>query len=125
MAGVQWIRLDTTLFENPKLLYLQEDRQHKLIIVHLQGMCYSGRHGLAGYIPKAALRLIDARMAEAAKLVTAGLWSPAPGGWQVNDWEEYQLVDADAQARSDKAKKAANTRWRNARSGGGADDQSA
>lgn len=121
MAGVQWIRLDTTLFENPKFLYLQEDRNHKQIVVHLQAMCYSGRHGLAGYIPKAALRIIGAVPADAAKLVTAGLWSPAPGGWNVNDWDEYQLVDEGAQARKEKAAKAAAKRWENERARKAAD----
>lgn len=121
MAGVQWIRLDTNMFENPKFLYLQEDRGHKLIVVHLQGMCYSGRHGLAGYIPKAALRLIGATAADAAKLVAAQLWSPAPGGWEVNDWAEYQLVDEGAQARKDKATKAATKRWADERARKAAD----
>ena len=115
MAGLKWIRLETTMFENPKLLYLQEDKQHKLIVVHLQGMCYSGRHGLAGYIPKAALRLIGGTSGDANRLVTAGLWTPAPGGWQVNDWDEYQLADEEAAARSEKAQKAAAKRWANER----------
>ncbi|MEW5810290.1 MAG: hypothetical protein AB1925_12635 [Actinomycetota bacterium] len=111
MAGLKWIRLETTMFENPKLLYLQEDKQHKLIVIHLQGMCYSGRHGLAGYIPKAALRLIGATVGDAHKIVEAGLWSPAPGGWNVNDWDEYQLADEEAAKRSEKAQKAATARW--------------
>lgn len=123
MAGVKWLRLDTTMFENPKLLYLQEDKAHKLIVVHLQGMCYSGRHGLAGYIPKVALRLIGATAADAARIVTSGLWSPAPGGWTVNDWDEYQLVDEDAQKRSEKAQRAATARWDKERAKGSSDAQ--
>lgn len=111
MAGVKWIRLETTMFENPKLLYLKEDKQHKAIIVHLEGMCYSGRHGLAGYIPKAALRIIGATVADANRLVTAGLWEPAVGGWQIKDWGEYQLLDEEAAKRSEKAQKAAAARW--------------
>lgn len=99
------------MFENPKLLYLKEDRQFKAVIVHMEGMCYSGRHGLAGYIPKAALRIIGATAADANRLVTAGLWSPAPGGWQINGWDEYQLADDEAQKRSEKAQKAAAARW--------------
>lgn len=121
MAGLKWIRLETTMFENPKLLYLKEDKQHKLVIVHLEGMCYSGRHALAGYIPKAALRIIGATVADANKLVTAGLWSPAPGGWQINGWDEYQLADDESQKRSEKAQKAATARWAKARANGEAD----
>lgn len=111
MAGLKWIRLETTMFENPKLLYLQEDKQYRTVVSYLQGMCYSGRHGLAGFIPKAALRIIGATLADANRLVTEGLWNPAPGGWQINGWDEYQLSNEEAVARSDKAKKAAAARW--------------
>lgn len=111
MAGLKWIRLDTTMFDNPKLLYLQEDKQHRAIVAYLQGMCYSGRHGLAGFVPSAALRIIGATTNDAKHLVNAGLWQPAPGGWEINGWAEYQLSDEEANRRSDKAKKAAAARW--------------
>ena len=111
MAGLKWIRLETTLFENPKLLYLQEDKQYRTIVTYLQSMCYSGRHGLAGYIPKAALRVIGGTLNDASRLVREGLWNPAPGGWCINGWDEYQLSNDEALKRSDKAKKAAAARW--------------
>jgi hypothetical protein len=41
VAGLKWIRLETSMFENPKLLYLQEDKQYRTIVTYLQGMCYS------------------------------------------------------------------------------------
>jgi hypothetical protein len=119
VAGLKWIRLETTMFENPKMLYLKEDKQYKAIVVHLEGMSYSGRHGLAGYMPKAALRIIGATSADMNRLVTAGLWTPAPGGWQVNGWDEYQLADEEAQRRSEKAQKAAAARWAKERQMGG------
>ncbi len=117
MAGLKWIRLETTMFENPKLLYLKEDRQFKAIIVHLEGMCYSGRHALAGYVPKAALRIIGATSADANRLVAEGLWAAVPGGWQVNGWDEYQLADDESQKRSEKAQKAAAARWSKTKNG--------
>lgn len=113
MAGLKWIRLETTMFENPKLLYLQEDKQYRTIVAYLQGMCYSGRHGLAGFIPKAALRILGATTSDATRLVAEGLWNPAPGGWSINGWDEYQLSNDEALRRSDKAKKAAAARWAN------------
>ena len=111
MSGLKWIRLETTMFENPKLLYLQEDKQYRAIVAYLQGMCYSGRHGLAGFVPKAALRVIGAMASDAQRLVTEGLWSPAPGGWEINGWAEYQLANEEATKRSEKAKRAAAARW--------------
>lgn len=111
MAGLKWIRLETTLFENPKLLYLQEDKQYKAIVTHLQGMCYSGRHGLAGFIPKAALRVLGANVTDAKRLVDSNLWSPAAGGWQINGWDEYQVAGIDEQKRRERAQKGAAARW--------------
>lgn len=111
MAGLKWIRLETTMFENPKLLYLKEDKQYKTIVVHLEAMTYSGRHSLAGFVPKAALRVIGATIADANRLVAAALWTPAPGGWDINGWDEFQLANEEANARSEKAKKAAAARW--------------
>ena len=111
MAGLKWIRLETNLFQNPKLLYLQEDKQYRTIVSYVQSMCYSGQHGLAGFIPKAALRVIGATQNDAKRLVAEGLWNPAPGGWQINGWDEYQLSNDEALRRSEKAKKAAAARW--------------
>lgn len=121
MAGLKWIRLETTLFENPKLLYLQEDKQYRTIVTYLQSMCYSGRHGLAGYVPKAALRVIGGTQSDATRLVREGLWHPSPGGWSINGWDEYQLSNDEAVRRSEKAKKAAAARWA-ARNGRDFDD---
>lgn len=111
MSGLKWIRLDTTMFENPKLLYLQEDKQYRTVVTYLQSMCYSGRHGLAGFIPKAALRVIGGTPADATRLMKEGLWHAAPGGWAINGWDEYQLSNEEALRRSEKAKKAAAARW--------------
>lgn len=112
MAGLKWIRIDTQMFENPKLLYLKEDKQYRAIVVHLEGMAYSGRHALAGFIPKAALRVIGATTADANRLVNANLWHIAPGGWQIHDWDEHQLSAEDMQKRRDRAQKGAAVRWK-------------
>lgn len=111
MAGVKWIRLDTQMFENHKLLYLKEDKQFRAIVVHLEAMTYSGRQGLAGFVPKAALRKIDATVKEANILAAAGLWDIAPGGWMIHGWAEYQLSAEDMERRRDRAQKGAAARW--------------
>jgi len=111
VAGLPWIRLQTTMFENPKILNLKEDKQWRAVVAHLEAMTYSGRNGLAGYIPKTAVKLLHITDADVKRLVSEGLWMPAPGGWQINGWEDYQLADAESLARSEKAKKAAAARW--------------
>lgn len=121
MSGVRWIRLDTDMFENPKFLYILEDRQYKTIAIHLQAMCYSGRIGLDGYIPKSALPRLGAVLSDAKKLVTYGLWEPAQGGWQIHGWGEYQATSSEVKARSERARQAAITRWK-PQEGGPMDD---
>lgn len=108
---LNWIRLDTAIFQNPKFLYLADDGHYKAIVIHIEAMCYSARLGLAGYVPKAALRRFGGSSADARRLVEANLWETAPEGWNINDWNEYQLCDPDAVARSQKAKRAAHKRW--------------
>ena len=111
MAGLKWIRNDPQMIENPKLLYLKEDKKYRAIVIHLEGMAYSGRHALAGFIPKAALRIMGATATDAKHLVEAGLWHPAPGGWQIHDWADHQMSADDMEKRSERAQKAAAARW--------------
>lgn len=109
------------MFENPKFLYLKEDRQYKTIVIHIEAMAYSGRHGLGGYVPRAALQILGAVLSDAKKLVTEGLWEPAPGGWQIHGWDEFQLSSDEVKQRHDRAQKAASSRW-NKRNGVPMDD---
>ena len=116
MAGMPWIRLQTSIFDNPKLLNLQADKQYRAIVTHFEAMTYCGRTGLAGYIPKVATaKAISAVPADIDRLVAEGLWSSAPGGWQINGWSDYQVSDDEAVKRSEKAQKAAQERWRRER----------
>lgn len=111
MAGLPWIRLQTTMFENPKVLNLKEDKQWKAVVAYLELMTYSGRHGLAGFVPKTAIRQLHITTADVHRLSSEGLIAPAPGGWDINSWAEFQLADPESIARSEKAKKAAAARW--------------
>lgn len=109
--ALPWIRLDTSIFDHPKVLGLMEDRAHRAIVAHIAGMTYTGKHELDGFIPKVALRTFGATSGDATKLVEAGLWRPAPGGWEVNGWQEYQFTSEEARKRSERAREAANARW--------------
>lgn len=119
MAGLQWIRLDTAFPANPKIMDLVDSGQHRAVVAHISMMCHVGRVGGDGYFSEGALRRYGITKKDAAALVDAGLWLPAPGGYQINDWAEYQVSDDAAQARSDKARRAAQKRWAN-RNGSGA-----
>lgn len=118
--GLPWIRLDTNFFDHPKILELMDTKHFRAVLVCLAGMLYSGKHGLGGYIPKSSLRVIGGTVADANRLVGAGLWEARDGGgWEVHDWESYQFTSAEHEERkrrlSERGRKGAEARWRKER----------
>lgn len=112
MAGLQWIRLDTAFPDNPKIMDLVDNGQHRVVVAHVSMMCHVGKTGTDGYFPEGALRRYAITKKDAYSAADSGLWLPATGGgFAINDWEEYQSTDEAAKARSDRARKAAEKRW--------------
>ena len=111
MAGLKWVRLDASFPFNQKVLDLAHAGRHRAIAVYACGLAYSGSQGTDGWIPESALPLIHARRTDAVHLVEVGLWIPRPGGWDINDWTEYQPSSEDTAARTAKARAAAMARW--------------
>lgn len=110
--ALPWIRLDTHFASNPKLLALISERDgYRAAFAWVCSLAYAGRHGTDGYIPEAALPFIHARRVDANRLVAHGLWIPAPGGWEINSWAEFQLSNEETQKRREKAQRAALIRW--------------
>ena len=109
--GLPWIRLDTQWAHNPKVLDLIGSKSHAALVTYICGLGYSGAQGTAGYIPSTALPFIHGTARHAQQLVAAGLWHEAVGGWEINDWDEYQQTGDDAIERSRKAKLSALARW--------------
>lgn len=93
MAGLPWIRFDTTLPDHPKILALLDMKDgHRSAFVFCCALAYAGRHGTDGYIPAAALSRINGRKSDAASLVSVGLLDPEEGGggWFLHDYADYQ-----------------------------------
>jgi hypothetical protein len=109
--GLPWIRMDTSMFDHPKMLGLFDSGDYRAVVVHLAAMAYCGKHSTSGFIPREVLRRIEGRVTEARRLVEADLWTENAGGWDINGWDEYQLSDEDAVKRREKAKNAAAIRW--------------
>ena len=107
----QWVRLETSLPDHPKVLALIGAKKHKAVMAYCMGLAYCGRHELDGFIPKAALPFIHATKTEANALVEVGLWHAGPDGWDINDWADYQPSTAENAAKKAKAQQAANVRW--------------
>jgi len=112
MAELSWVRVDSALASNHKVLALLSERggDHALC-VYIFALGHSARQGLDGFIPEIALGLIHGRKRDADLLVSVGMWQTAKGGYEVPDWAEYQPSGEESKRRTDKARKAAEARW--------------
>ena len=102
-----WVRLETGIPRNPKILALAEANKFRAISAYLFGLAYCGEQATDGFIPKGALPFIQARKVEAIQLVEARLWTYAEGGYQIPDWADYQVTKTYREGH----RKAVCTRW--------------
>ena len=112
MAELSWVRVDSALASNHKVLELLSNRggDHALC-VYIFSLGHTGRQGLDGFIPEIALGLIHGKKRDAELLTQVGMWRQVRGGYEVPDWAEYQPSGEESRARSEKARKAAEVRW--------------
>lgn len=98
-----WVRLDDQFPEHPKVLRVGADAAW----LHVSALCYCARQLTDGFVPDGAIgRLAEVKKPVdlAARLVGAGLWAVADGGWQINDYLAYNpsrekvLADRNAAA---------------------------
>ncbi|WP_223690086.1 hypothetical protein [Leifsonia poae] len=112
MAGLNWARLDANFSSNHKTLALLGTKGgDHAALVYVFSLGYCAFNGTDGFIPKAAPGTFHGTAKDATLLVEVGLWKPIDGGWDVNDWAEYQPTTEESRARSDRARKAAAKRW--------------
>lgn len=111
--ALPWIRLDTSMPDNPKVLRLLAAKEgHRAAFVWCCSLAYAGKHGTDGLIEEYALGRVNGRPIDAHRLVEVGLWDEVPGvGWQIHGWADMQESTTETQARSERARKAANKRW--------------
>ena len=110
--GLPWIRLDTAMPDNPKILDLLEERDgHRAAFVWICCMAYAGKHGTDGFIPNSAARFVHGRSSDFTRLVAASALKRVAGGWEIPGWDEFQVSDEAAKSRRERAQKAAAARW--------------
>jgi hypothetical protein len=115
---LQWVRLETSLPDHPKVLELINAKKHRAVMAYCLGLAYCGRHELDGYIPKAALPFIHATRHDAEALCMVGLWVPNPTGYEINGWSEFQPTSEERAKAKSKAKAAAMARWEKVKNDG-------
>jgi hypothetical protein len=105
--ALPWVRLDTGLPDHPKILALIDAKKPRAALAYVFGLAYCGRHETDGFIPRAALPFLHATTSDAHALVEARLWQHAEGGYEVNDWAEYQPTSEASRLRLEGLKQAA------------------
>jgi hypothetical protein len=111
-AKITWFRVDCSIRSNPKVNeLLSNSGGSRALNVYIFGLSYCAEFRTDGFISPAALHAIHATRWQAKRLVQFGLWEDVPGGWLVHDYADYQPSDAESQARSQRARAAAEARW--------------
>jgi hypothetical protein len=96
-----WVRLDEAFPEHPKVVAIGGDAGWLLVCA----IAYCNRNLTDGFVPETILaRLSDRRRPHqlAARLVSAGLFEVADGGWRIHDFLDYQ--SSRAKVEEDRAK---------------------
>ena len=93
-----WVKVDEQFHDHPKVI----DVGPLAEAVWFRSLTYAKRQQTDGFVPGGFLRRmgdVDAG-AEADRLVAAGLWEIAPGGYRFHDWGEWQTSRAHDEAVS-------------------------
>lgn len=110
--GLPWIRLDTSMPDNPKILGLLTERDgHRSAFVWVCCLAYAGKHGTDGFIPRGAAPFVHGKSTDFARLVDVSALKVVAGGWEINGWAEFQESSEASQERRIRAQKAAAIRW--------------
>jgi hypothetical protein len=100
---MSWVKLDDQFTDHPKIAKAGPMAAWLFVC----GLAYCGRFLTDGLIPREQVRRladIDDPMAQAAKLVSVGLWHETSGGFQVNDYLEYNPAAEKVRAERSAAK---------------------
>jgi hypothetical protein len=113
VSGLPWVRLDSGIGQNPKVIALAVAQRWRAVTVYMVSLGWSGQQGTNGFIPAAALPFVHATRREANQLTDVGLWhrSDIGDGWIINDWNDYQVGTAYTEQASVKGRKGNCVRW--------------
>ena len=86
MPALPWVRLDTDLPTNKKMLLLTSlPKGLEAAGVFAFALAWAGANSTDGYIPDSVLRVLHARRSHATALETAGLFERNGEGWHIVD----------------------------------------
>ncbi len=109
-----WVRIDDKMPENPKVLGVPLGARW----LHVCGIAYCSRHETDGFVPLDAVPVMMAGLSSASaskrfagSLVKAGLWHGRPGGYEINDYLEWNSSKEEIRQKR-RARNARVTRYR-------------
>lgn len=101
-----WFRLDDSFHSHPKVLRAGNEA----VGLYVRCGTYAADHTTDGFVERSIV-LLYGDEALAARLVDAGLWHRARGGWNIHDYLDYNPSrEAVEKERNDKAER--QRRWR-------------
>jgi hypothetical protein len=108
-----WVRLDTAMPDNPKILHLIESHREGMAaaFVWICSIAYSGKHGTDGFISRSALNRCNGKAVHVRLLVEHQFWKDEGVGWSIHDYNEFQQSTVETQRRSQRARENAMARW--------------
>ena len=109
--SLPWVRVDSMIGTNPKVLRLLAERNWRALTVFLLSIPYCGGHETGGFIDDVGLKQVGGTPTVASDLVKAGLWEVHLSGWKLHDFEQYQPSKWTAAERAAHGKRAAQARW--------------
>ena len=93
-----WVKLDDQFADHPKVVAAGP----MAAWLYVCGLTYAARLMTDGYIPNAQVRRladIEGSDEQALRLVDVGLWEVVEDGFQIHDYEDYQLTRADIEKK--------------------------
>jgi hypothetical protein len=111
--SMSWIKLDDQFSTNDKVLAAGKDARE----LHISALCHCGRNLTDGFVDSRMVRQLAAMFEvydwqEAVEsLLDVGLWIAAPGGYQINNYLEFNPPRAKVEAQHE-ARAERQARWR-------------
>lgn len=94
-----WVKVHNSMPAHPKFV-LAGDRASWLFVC---GLCYANEHLTSGFIASHVLPIVAPGVKQlealAGRLVDAGLWHIADGGWLIHDYGEHQRSASEIRER--------------------------
>ena len=118
MAGLPWVRLDSSIPSHDKILALLDDPsslRYRAAWSYICSIAWCGAQGTDGFVPRNALNYVHGNEKTARLLEKYRLWEEAAAGYRVHNYASRQQLsavrDGLMEARASAGRKANCVRW--------------